>query len=350
MSYEPIFTITPRLLALSERISALRQEIMSAPVQVSWVPRLQRDSRVRNTHSSTAIEGNPLSLDEVRALEEGRELPVLADRARWEVLNYLAGLRYVENKSRKKKLTHDDILGLHSVIAKGVMDRGRAGRYRESGVRVGAHAAPPAKDVSGLMRELLEWWNERSAALSPVLTSSIIHHRFEEIHPFADGNGRTGRALALWELYRRGFDTHHVFSIDEFYWSDRPRYYRELNDVRGRGGDLTCWLEYAAEGIEKTLGSVRERIRLIGMEYEKQRIVLRPKQEKLLRLLNEAESLAPSEIWEKLSITRQGAAKIIKPLLEAGLIRRGGGKKTGRYSLSRSGRRVSEAGAFWRRG
>jgi len=43
-----------------------------------------------------------------------------------------------------------------------------------------------------------------SRELSPVLSSAILHHRFESIHPFADGNGRTGRALALWELYRRG--------------------------------------------------------------------------------------------------------------------------------------------------
>ncbi|MSP72827.1 MAG: hypothetical protein EXR76_11790, partial [Myxococcales bacterium] len=50
--------------------------------------------------------------------------------------------------------------------------------------------------VSGLMFELLEWWNKRSVELSPVLSSAILHYRFEDIHPFAEGNGRTGRALA----------------------------------------------------------------------------------------------------------------------------------------------------------
>ena len=57
----------------------------------------------------------------------------------------------------------------------------------------------------------------------PILSSAIVHHQFETIHPFADGNGRAGRMLSLWELYRRGFDNHHIFSIDEFYWEDRPR-------------------------------------------------------------------------------------------------------------------------------
>ncbi len=82
------------------------------------------------------------------------------------------------------------------------------------------------------MFELLEWWNRDSVKLSPVLSSAILHYRFEAIHPFADGNGRTGRALALWELYRRGFDTHHIFSVDEYYWENRPQYYAELDAVR----------------------------------------------------------------------------------------------------------------------
>jgi Fic family protein len=48
------------------------------------------------------------------------------------------------------------------------------------------------------MFELLEWWNKESVKLSPVLSSAILHYRFGTIHPFADGNGRTGRAPALW--------------------------------------------------------------------------------------------------------------------------------------------------------
>ena len=71
-------------------------------------------------------------------------------------------------------------------------------------VRVGPFLPSPPEDVSGLMFEMLDWWNKDAPGLSPVLSSAIVHHRFETIHPFADGNGRTGRALALWEFYRRG--------------------------------------------------------------------------------------------------------------------------------------------------
>jgi Fic family protein len=71
MSYQPQFTITTSPLARAESIAALRERIQSATVQVPWIPALQKDTRARNTHSSTAIEGNPLTLEEVRALEEG---------------------------------------------------------------------------------------------------------------------------------------------------------------------------------------------------------------------------------------------------------------------------------------
>src|SRR3972149_5256979 len=158
MGYQPRFTITPALLARVEAIAALRERIQGAAVQVAWIPALQKDTRARNAHSSTAIEGNPLTLEQVRAVEAGEGLPGPA------------GGR-----------------------------RGGAGRYRTIGVQVGAYVPPPPGEVSGLMREFLEWWNDDAPVLSPVLSSAIVHYRFEAIHPFADGNGRAGRALALWE-------------------------------------------------------------------------------------------------------------------------------------------------------
>jgi Fic family protein len=212
------------------------------------------------------------------------------------------------------------------------MDQGEAGRYRSIGVRVGVYTPPHPDDVSGLMSELLAWWNEASADLSPVITSGIVHYRFEAIHPFADGNGRTGRALALWELYRRGFDTHHIFSVDEYYWEDRPAYYAALRAVHENDGDLTGWLEYSAGGLRQTLDRVWSRIQLVAPP-DAEPIVLRPKQERLLQLLAVQGSMAPSEIWDAFGLSRQGAMDLINPLIAAGLLEKVGTKKTGRYRL-----------------
>jgi len=332
MAYVPQFTISPRLLSLVEQAAVLRERIQGATVALSWIPALQKDTRTRNGHASTAIEGNPLTLEQVRALEEGRELAAANARPKREVLNYFAGLRYVEKHAKKKAIRHDDIFELHRLLADTVMDQGEAGRYRMIAVRVGKHFPPAASEVSGLMFELLEWWNRKSVELSPVLSSAILHYQFEWIHPFADGNGRTGRALALWELYRRGYDSHHIFSVDEYYWEDRPAYYKALDHVRRSGADLTGWLEYCAEGLCQTLERTWTRVHSYNVRSQ-EKLVLRPRQEQLLKLLSDHRSLSPAELWDALAISRQGAMDLLRPLLEAGLVEKLGSKKTGRYAL-----------------
>lgn len=333
MNYEPNYSITPLLVNRIEQIASLRERILGATVNVTWIPALQIDSMARNAHSSTAIEGNPLTLEQVRAIEEGREVPA-AERSKREVVNYFAGLRHIEKRSGIERVRHEDLFELHGIIAGGgVMDQGDAGQYRTINVRVGEHFPPAHQDVSILMFDLLEWWNKAAPELSPVISSAILHYRFEEIHPFADGNGRVGRALALWELYRRGFDTQHIFSVDEFYWEDRPRYYRELHAVQSGEGELSTWIEYCAEGLLQTLDRLWARVQEYSAMAIAPRLTLRPKQEQLLSLLRERGRMAPSEIWNAIGISRQGAMDLLNPLLDAGLVVREGTLRSGWYRL-----------------
>ncbi len=336
MSYNPQYTITPALLSLVEEIAVLRERIEAATVSLSWIPNLQKDTRVRNGHASTAIEGNPLTLEQVRALEEGRELMASDERSEREVLNYFAGLRFIEKNAKRGGITHEDLFTLHRLLADTVMDQGQAGTYRSIQVRVGNHFPPAAADVSPLMFELLEWWNTESRNLSPVLSSAILHYRFEDIHPFADGNGRMGRALALWDLYRRGFDAHALFSVDEYYWEDRAAYYAALARVSQAGEDLTEWLEYSARGLRQTLEQVWLRLQKFQASHAVEKITLTPRQEELLGLLRDHGSLSPAEIWDHLKVSRQGAMNILSPLLKAGLVEKRGTKKTGRYFLTQA--------------
>ena len=317
MAYVPHFAITPALLAEVEQVAALRERIQSAVVDLAWIPALQKDTRTRNVHASTAIEGNPLTLEQVRALEEGRELSASAARPRREVINYFAGLRYVEKNAGRKTIRHADVLELHRILAGAVMDQGEAGKYRMITVRVGRYLPPPPDAVSGLMFELLEWWNTAAKKLSPVLSSAILHYRFEAIHPFADGNGRTGRALALWELYRRGFDTHHLFAVDEYYWEDRPAYYAALQGVRAAGEDMSAWLEYCAAGLRQTLGRAWLRIQTLQVKSA-EKLVLRPRQEQLLHLLRDHGGMAPGEIWKALGGVQAGRNGFTAPAARCG--------------------------------
>lgn len=334
MSFDPTYTITPLLLSQVEQVAALRERILTAAVQVPWVPALQKDTRIRNAHFSTAIEGNPLTLEQVRAIEEGREVPATGPRPRREVANYFAGLRFVEKNARRAAITDAEVLKLHRIMAGQVMDQGEAGKYRTIRVRVGKYVAPPPERVRPMMSDLLAWWNKEAGELSPILSSAIVHHQFETIHPFADGNGRAGRMLSLWELYRRGFDDHHIFSIDEFYWEDRTRYYEALENVRQEEGDLTSWLEYSAEGLRVTLERVWSRIQKLTAHGGKAKLVLRPKQEQLLHLLREHKAMTPREIWDGVGVSKQGALDLLRPLIKAGLVRRIGTRKSGRYILT----------------
>ena len=333
MPYVPKFTVTAHLVKIIEEIASFKERIVASTIQVSWMPALQKDARVRNTHGSTAIEGNPLTLEEVRILEEGKRLPTATTRSKQEVLNYFTALRFIEKNASKKIVLEKDLLKLHKIISTEVMDQGKAGEFRKIAVRVGNYFPPKPDVVRQLTNELLEWWNNLSSKWPPVISSAIIHYRFEAIHPFGDGNGRTGRALALWELYRREFDTHHIFSVDEFYWENRQGYYRALDNVRQQNDDLTGWLEYVVEGIHLILERVLRRIQELSLNVGQQKIVLRPKQEKLLNLLRDKKSMSPQEIWKSLDISKQGAMDLLKPLIEAGIIEKVGTKKSGKYVI-----------------
>ena len=150
MDFVPQFTVSARLLRELEAIAALKTRIAGATVQVAWIPQLAKDSRQRGAHASTAIEGNPLTLEEVRALEGGTPLPVHTARSQREVLNYLAGLRWVEKRARQPKpVTHEDLFRLHRLLAEGVMDQGEAGRYRTIALKIAFGRRPDISAAAG---------------------------------------------------------------------------------------------------------------------------------------------------------------------------------------------------------
>ncbi len=335
MRYKPKYTITPRTAGLLEKISEFRTKIEMSPVSIQWRPRLERDTFARLAHTSTAIEGNPLTLREVEILSKGGDLPMVQRRFKNEVLNYLVALRYITGHSTKKTLTVKDVLRLHALVGREALEREPIGAFRDYQVVIRQHRPPRYQDVPQLVSELLDWGNSQGRDLPAVISSAILYYQFEHIHPFGDGNGRVGRLLATWELYRRKIDTYHIFSIDEIYWEDREKYFAVLRSVQETGGDLTGWIEYVASAVAEALGQAWKRVQAIqGKGKPGEELILTPKQEKLLALLRNA-PLSINEIMKELRVTtRAGAHHIIKPLLERDLIARRGGHKTGKYVLA----------------
>jgi len=96
---------------------------------------------------------------------------------------------------------------------------------------------------------------------------------------------------------------------------------------------LNGWLEYSAGGLLETLERVWTRVQRLSAQSGKKKFVLRPKQEQLLQLLRDHKSMTPREIWDALGVSKQGALDSLRPLMQAGLVKRIGSKKCGRYIL-----------------
>ena len=157
--------------------------------------RLRRANRIKTIHSSLAIEGNTLSEDEVKDIINGKQI-VAPIRQIQEVKN---AIRIYDEYPKLNPLSEKDLKYAHSVMMQALCDD--AGKYRSGGVGVFGdkglvHMAPPAQRVPELMGDLFEWLKKSKDHL--LIRSCVFHYEFEFIHPFSDGNGRTGR---LWQSF-----------------------------------------------------------------------------------------------------------------------------------------------------
>jgi len=332
--YKPCFTVTSEILRRLEIIQALHTRIQDAAVKLPALPLIQKDVMVRSAHGSSAIEGNPLTLEEARTVLEGKDIPTATRRSLQEIRNAAAAMKFIQSHADAKMIRENDVFKIHVLLGAGhALDRGPLGAYRTYGVQVGSHIAPHYADVAHYMHELLDWLNSDAGQWPAIVSSAILHFRFEFIHPFGDGNGRAGRALAAWELYRRRFDSQHIFAIDETLWNHRRLYYAALDRTqKDHQQDLSFWIEFMAEMVEITLEQTWKRMKDLPLSKLSQKIHLTPRQEKLLKLLRSG-PLRPSELQKELDVTKGGLHFLLKPLLRTGLVQREGGYKTGVYRI-----------------
>ena len=155
------------------RIEAARAVVLRAPIAAQWESQLRREALARSAHHSTSIEGNPLSLQEVTDLLEGREVTA-HPREKRKVLNYSKVLDYVDRHYQNrsdKPLTEDTVLQLHRLIVHDILPEHEAGRYRQVPVVV---AVPATGEVRFRPPEWQEvpsftptWW-AGSTAIRPM--------------------------------------------------------------------------------------------------------------------------------------------------------------------------------------
>lgn len=124
------------------------------------------------------------------------------------------------------------------------------------------YQAPPSADVPAHMEALLQWFNSSQGTIDGLVRAALAHLRFEAIHPFEDGNGRVGRALAEMALAQDMQTPQRLFSLSAQLWADRKGYYAQLQAATAHTRmDVTPWVLWfvgcVEQACEDALGQIR---------------------------------------------------------------------------------------------
>jgi len=282
------FELTPEIVRYLQTIERVREMVRLTVLPPAAAEALRFQAHIRSTHYSTMIEGNRLTLEETEAaVQQGRQFPG-RERDVQEVEHYYQALQQMENwVERGQKITEERIRRLHAILysgrrAKPTPYRDGQNVIREDGGEI-VYMPPEADDVPRLMKELVAWIQKQQGTMPVPVVAGVAHYQFETIHPFYDGNGRTGRMLTTWILYRGGYDLGKFYSLEEFYAQDLESYYAALmthphhNYYFGRNeAGITSWLEYFLEGMAVVFERVAEHVRgeISGEDYDQEALVL----------------------------------------------------------------------------
>lgn len=225
-----------------EKLAAMR------PLTAGEVERLRDEFMIEFTYNSNAIEGNTLTLKETAMALEGMTIDKKPLKDHLEAVGHRDAFLYVQDIAKKDMpLTESVIKNIHALV---LMNRPEdKGVYRRIPVKImGAYTEPVQPYlIEPKMTELLATDNERKGVLHDIERIARFHLEFEGIHPFIDGNGRTGRLLMNLELIKCGYPPINVK------FADRKRYY-DAFDAYYKDGNANKMIDMIAEYVNERLG------------------------------------------------------------------------------------------------
>lgn len=285
---------------------------------------------------SSAIENIITTHDELYKEDLFGEF--IQNAAAKEVRDYSVALRHgFESVKHSGLLTNNLLLDMHKVI-----ENNSAGFRKLPGTKLKndltgetVYVLPQnTDDVARLMANLERFINDdEMSPLDPLVKMAIIHHQFESIHPFYDGNGRAGRIINILYLVQKGLLDIPVLYLSRYIIKTKGEYYRLLQTVRDEGA-WEEWLLYMLRGIEDTSKNTVALINAIRdlMQDYKNRIRSDFKfySQDLLNNLFSHPYTKIEFIERDLGVTRQTAAKYLDELADSGLLVK---EKIGRYNF-----------------
>lgn len=252
-----------------------------------------------------------------------------------EVLNYREalqhGFRLVKEKEVLTSSIIKDIQKLHEHNSAGFRSVPGTALKRSDGKIV--YTPPQDKsEILGYMDNLERFINDDDISeLDPLIKLAIIHHQFESIHPFYDGNGRTGRIICVLFLVLTGRLDLPILYLSRYITHHKGEYYRLIQAIRDKNEDNAdeweAWILFMLTGIEETAIETTRLVKGISKLMAEFKAVLRPKFGKQYRheLLNNLffHPYTKVEFLEKeLMVSRVTAQRYLNTLMETGLIDR----------------------------
>jgi len=313
---------------------------------------LQAESGLKNLAAeivqSSAIEGEHLDQEQVRssiARHLGMEAGGLAPVSRY--VDGLVEMMLDATRQCDKPLTEARLFGWHTALfpmgRSGMRDitvgAWRTGPMHVVSGRLGREKihfeAPTADRVSREMASFLQWFNS-SQALDPVLKAAMAHLWFVTVHPFDDGNGRMARAISEMALSRADQTTERFYSMSSQIEAERKRYYELLESTQKGTLDITRWMLWFVECLDRTIARAEETLHSVlrkaqiweranqGMVNDRQRKVMN-------RLLDDFKGELNTSKYSKIAkCSTDTALRDIRELLERGVLEknRAGGRST----------------------
>lgn len=253
------------------------QHISNVPLKVAIADRLYRLFLAKGSLGSAAIEGNTLTEEEVMRRLEGRfTLPPSREYLAREVDNIASLCQEVTDQIAGGKtfvLSRRRIQEFNRRILEGIPVQPEVipGELRKTTVGVARYRGAPAEDCEYLLDRLCTWIE--SPELNPkdqdvrlacaIIKAVLAHLYFERIHPFGDGNGRTGRLIEFSLLVASGVPAPAAHLMSNHYNLTRDEYYRQLDTASRPGGDVIPFIDYAVRGL---LDGLREQLQIIWQQ------------------------------------------------------------------------------------
>lgn len=209
--------------------------------------RLKKDFIISNTYNSNAIEGNTITENETSMiLNDNMVIEGKSLNEHLDIVNHAEALEYIFSiVDSKTKITEETIKDIHYLVLNN--NKENRGSYRTVNVRVGSHIPPSYYKINDKMNQLIYDYQNNLQMFDSIIAIAMFHADFETIHPFIDGNGRTGRLILNLELMRAGYLPINIkkSNVKEYYLS-----FSEFNFTNSYTKIIDLVLNYENQGLD----------------------------------------------------------------------------------------------------